>query len=92
MYFFLFYSMVNIKTHAKNLSTYSSTREKPNLAIKYYHGVFIYLFTFLSEYLFYTPKKKEKRKKYLQRKGWWTGPDGLIVVNHNESLRSTTRV
>ena len=64
MYFFLFYSMVNIKTHAKNLSTYSSTREKPNLAIKYYHGVF----TFLSEYLFYT-KKKEKKKKKFTKKG-----------------------
>ena len=61
--------MVNIKTHAKNLSTYSSTREKPNLAIKYYHGVFIYLFTFLSEYLFYTQKKKEKRKKKFTKKG-----------------------
>ena len=67
MYFFLFYSMVNIKTHAKNLSTYSSTREKPNLAIKYYHGVFIYLFTFLSEYLFYTKKKRKKEKKFTKK-------------------------
>ena len=63
--------MVNIKTNAKNLSTYSSTREKPNLAIKYYHGVVIYLFTyFFIRVLVLHPKKKEKRKKNLQRKGW----------------------
>ena len=70
MYFFLFYSMVNIKTHAKNLSTYSSTREKPNLAIKYYHGVFIYLFIyFFIRVLVLHPKKKEKKKKKFTKKG-----------------------
>ena len=60
MYFFLFYSMVNIKTHAKNLSTFSSTREKPNLAIKYYHGVLFFLLFYPSTCF---TQKKGKRKK-----------------------------